>query len=267
MATRALSREEIFGLSLAAIGHVALVWYLAWYQPDAPPLPPQPVSVTLSDEVGPVSTSPNPKADPVADKGPELGEPAPEAPDIAPPQPAPQPIASAAPPPRPAPAVKTPPKPPQQAKAAPAKAPPSKTPPTTRAGASSFNEVFGKGIPGANPKGKDTTPPGAQASAQVVASWSSLIGRKVRGPWNSCTVSGLDADKLRATVRFTLARDGRVEAIEDFAVTGITDANRPQARVFKDCAIRAIRAAAPYTGLPAEYYDQWKQRRLNFSKQ
>lgn len=264
MTTRALSNEEMVGLALAALGHVLLLWVLVTARPPAPLPPVERVSVTLSDETGAISTAPNPQSDPVADKGPELGEPAPAPEMVVAPQPVPQPKADAAPPPRPVPAPhrKAPlPRPQQQAKAAPPKA----TPAPVKAGASSFDQAFAKGIPSGT--GKDKTPPAQQASAQQVSSWSSLIGSKVRGPWLGCAVNGLDANKLRATVRFTLDQSGRVQAIEPFEVTGITDANRPQAKPFRDCAIRAIKLAAPFTGLPPEFHDQWKTRKLNFSKQ
>ncbi len=271
MTATALTREEKLGLALAALGHAALVWVLVTAKPPEPLPPVERVSVTLSEEVGAVSTSPNPQADPAPDKGPNLGEPAPE-PEPEPivkPEPVPHPKASAVPPPRPAPAPKAPPKPPQQAQKAPAKTPTPKAPPVKnpppKAGASSFDQAFGSGIPGG--KGKDKSPPAAVASAQQVASWSSLIGAKVRGPWNSCGVSGLDVGKLRASVRFSLAQDGHLLSVEEPVITGITDANRPQVRPFRDCAVRAIKLAAPFTGLPPQFYDQWKQRKLNFTKQ
>lgn len=259
-----LSREEAFGLAVAALGHVALVWVLVTAKPPEPLPPVDRVSVTLSDEMGAVSTSPNPQSDPMADAGPELGEPAPveepQTPSV--PQPASQPRPSAVPPPKAMPA-----KPQQPTKAAPAKAMPAKAPPPAKAGASSFDQLFAKGIPGGSSKGRDQTAAASQASAQQVASWSSSINARVRGPWNSCPVSGLDVGKLRASVRFTLDPNGRVASIEDFDVTGVTEANRPQVKPFKDCAIRAIRLAAPFTGLPPEFHDQWKNRRLNFRKE
>lgn len=268
MASPALTREETVGLALAALGHVALVWVLVTARPPAPLPPPERVSVTLSDEMGAVSTSPNPQSDPMADKGPDLGEPAPLPEPVAEPEPAPQPRASAVPPPRPSPAAPQKPAPkPAPAKAAPPKAVTAKVNPPAKAGASSFDQIFAKGIPGGSTKGKDQTSAASQASAQQVASWSSSINARVRGPWSSCPVSGLDVGKLRASVRFTLDRSGRVAGIEDFAVTGVTDANQPQVKPFKDCAIRAIRLAAPFTGLPPEFYDQWKNRRLNFRKE
>ncbi|MFP5395234.1 MAG: hypothetical protein ACLGHF_03635 [Alphaproteobacteria bacterium] len=264
MRRSALSREEAFGLAVAALGHVALVWVLVTAKPPEPLPPVDRVSVTLSDEMGAVSTSPNPQSDPMADAGPELGEPAPveepQTPSV--PQPASQPRPSAVPPPKAMPA-----KPQQPTKAAPAKAMPAKAPPPAKAGASSFDQLFAKGIPGGSSKGRDQTAAASQASAQQVASWSSSINARVRGPWNSCPVSGLDVGKLRASVRFTLDPNGRVASIEDFDVTGVTEANRPQVKPFKDCAIRAIRLAAPFTGLPPEFHDQWKNRRLNFRKE
>lgn len=272
MTAPAITREEGFGLALAALGHVALVWVLVTAKPPEALPPVERVSVTLSEEVGAVSTSPDPTANPAPDKGPELGEPAP----LAEPEPVPalQPKAAVVPPPRPAPAAKTPPKPPQQAQKMPTKWPfappqqatknPAKTLPS-KGGASVLDPNYGKGLTGGT--GKDKTPPAAQASSQQVASWSSLIGSKVRSPWNSCPVSGLDVGKLKATVRFTLDKSGRVLAIEEPVITGVTDANRAQTRPFRDCAVRAIKLAAPFTGLPPEFYDAWKQRKLNFTKQ
>lgn len=264
MATRTLSNEDRIGLALAALGHVALVWVLVTVKPPEPLPPVERVSVTLSEEQGAVSTSPDPSANPAPDAGPELGEPAP----------VPEPVSATqlVPPPRPAPAAKSPPKPPQQAQKQPTKRPfappqqttktPSKTPPT-KPGASVLDPNYGKGITGGT--GKDKTPPASKASAQVVASWDSSIKAKVLAKMRSCPVSGLDAASLRATVNFSLTRTGGVEGIEDFSVGGITDANQTQARPFKDCITRAIKLAAPFTGMPVEYYDQWKSRRLNIS--
>ena len=267
----ALTREEGLGLALAALGHVALVWVLVTAKPPEALPPVERVSVTLSEELGAVSTSPDPTANPAPDTGPELGEPAPAAEPV----PAPQPQSSAVPPPRPVPAAKTAPKPPQQAQKTPTKWPfapppqqaaktPAKTPPA-KGGASVLDANFGKGITGGT--GKDKTPAATQASAQQVASWTSLIGSKVRSPWNSCPVSGLDVGKLKAAVRFTLDKSGRILAIEEPMITGITDSNRAQVRPFRDCAMRAIKLAAPFSGLPPEFYDSWKQRKLNFTKQ
>ncbi|MFM5954131.1 MAG: hypothetical protein ACKOPE_07505 [Novosphingobium sp.] len=266
MTARALSSDERVGLGLAALGHAALIALLVSYRPAPPPPPPERMTVTLSEQTGAVSTSPEPLAQPAPDKGPEIGEPAPAPEPVPAPQAQPQPRPTLAPPPpRPsaAAAAKAPVKPAPAAQ--PPRAQPAKAQPT-KAGASQFDSVFGKGIPG-GATGKSQNAPASQASAQQVASWSSSINARVRGPWNSCPVSGLDVNRLRASVRFTLDRNGRVLGIEDFDVTGVTDANRAQVRPFKDCAVRAIKLAAPFTGLPPEFYDQWMNRKLNFSKQ
>ncbi|MBN8501290.1 MAG: hypothetical protein J0M19_09095, partial [Sphingomonadales bacterium] len=102
MASRALSKEEIGGLVLAALGHAALVWVLVNAKPPEPLPPPERMTVTLSEDTGAVSTSPNPQADPAADRGPELGEPAPAAEPEPQPEPKPEPVAKPQPPqPRP----------------------------------------------------------------------------------------------------------------------------------------------------------------------
>lgn len=268
MTARALTSDEYVGLTLAALGHAVLVAGLVLYKPAAPlPQPPR-MTVTLSDIAGPVSTSPDPAANPAPDKGPELGEPAPEPEAVTPPEPAPAPAPAPKVPPKPPQQVqKTPAKwpfaPPQQTQKSPPKAPPAKTP-TTRPGASVLDPGYEKGLAGGSGKGK--SPPAEQASAQTVASWSSLIGNKVARPWNACPVSGLDVGKLRATVRFTLDRNGRILSIEPFDVTGVTDANRNQVEPFRKCVNKSLQLAAPFTGLPPEFYDQWKSRKLNFYK-
>jgi outer membrane biosynthesis protein TonB len=271
----ALTREEGLGLALAALGHAALVWVLVTAKPPEPLPPVERISVTLSDEVGAVSTSPDPTANPAPDKGPELGEPAPEPERVVAvqPEPAPQPKAAAVPPPRPTPAAKTPPKPPQQAQKTPTKWPfappqqatktPAKTPPA-KGGASVLDPNFGKGITGGTGKGK--TPAASKASAQVVASWQNSISLKVRGPWQRCPVDGLDVEKLIVVVTFSLRQDGGIASIDDVRVSGQTPSNQAQVRPFKDCAVRAIKLAAPYTFLRPEFYDQWKVRELTFSK-
>ena len=250
MAARPLSREESLGLALAVLGHGALVAWLLLQRPALTlPPPPERMAVTISDEAGPVPTSPEPLAAPAPDKGPVLGE--------APP-PVPEPLAKPEPPrSAPVPALKTP------AKSSPPKpAPPRQT---AKPGASAFDRDFGAGIPAATP-GKSKNPPAALASAQQRSSWSSLIGSKVRGPWNACSVQGLDVQELRAAVHFTLNADGTVLSIDEPVITGVSPSNRPQVRPFRDCAVRAIKLAAPFSGLPAEFYDDWKTRNLTFRK-
>lgn len=94
MASVALNREERVGLAVAVVAHAALVALLV-IRPAASPVIPAPerMTVTLSDEVGLTSTSPQPQAQVAPDEAPTLGESAPPAPAEAPaePQPKPQP--------------------------------------------------------------------------------------------------------------------------------------------------------------------------------
>jgi outer membrane biosynthesis protein TonB len=253
MAGHAIRTEERLPLVLAVLAHAALFAWLAIQRPAPPPPLPERMTVTLSDELGPISTSPEPLADPAPDVGPVLAEtPAEPEPVVTPePKPSPKPLAKQ-------PAPQTPPK-------APPKAPPKQ--PAKKGGATAFDSAFSSGTPGAAGKQPAKAPPAAAPSAQLVGSWSSSIGAKVRGPWNACAVSGLDAEQLVVTVRFTLDRFGEVSAMEEPVVAGITEGNRPQVNRFKECAVRAIRAAAPFDNLPREFYDYWKSRKLNFRKQ
>ena len=246
-----MRRDESLALALALFGHAVVIVWLVWQRAPAPLPPPERITVTITAaDAGPVSSAPQPQADPSPDAGPVLGEAAPPPPDKAA---------------RPDPA-----QPPRAARVPPAPAPPAlKTPakPAAKAGASSFDRAFASGIAGGNPAGKAKTPPAAQVSAQLRSSWSSLIGSRVRAPWNGCAVKGLEVEQLRAAVRFTLASDGSVLSVDEPQMSGITPANQAQVRPFRDCAVRAIKLAAPFTGLPPEFYDEWKSRKLTFKKE
>lgn len=296
MATTTLRRDEGVGLALAVAAHVALVAFLVW-RPVGDPVvaPPERMTVTIADEMGPQSTSPEPMAQAAPDAGPEIGEPAPEPigepapepiaepeppqpiakpkPPKPQPKPAPKPIARPAPPPpRPAPRVAPAPapKPVQTARPRPAPRPATARPaaqPPRNAGASSFADAFKRGVPGAQAKGQSQNQAAAAPSTQLMSSWASSIGSRVIRPWNVCAPDGADAEKLRIMIRFTLDRTGGVASMDDPVVSGQTDANRPQVDRYKECAVRAIRSSAPFPGLPPEYYDHWKSRRLNFRKE
>lgn len=115
MAAVALRSEERIGLGIAVAAHVALVALLLWHPPSAPVvMPPDRIEVSISDDVGLKSTSPEPNAQAAPDMAPEIGEPAPPAAEPAPPlpraEPPPEPKARPEPP-RPAPVPKAEPRP------------------------------------------------------------------------------------------------------------------------------------------------------------
>jgi hypothetical protein len=288
MAAATLRTEERIGLVVALAAHAGLVAWLALWRPAPEPLPlPEKVSVTLSDEVSPVATAPDPSNEPAPDAGPEAGEaPPPPAPLIQPspqptfaPKPLPQPVARPVPPPRPV-ARPVPPRRDQIAdlldrRPTPRTSPPRTAPPRTvplrttppkpgtGSGASRFADAFSKGVPGASGAGS----PPVQAGPAELSSIRSSINAKVRVPWNSCSVTGLDVNKLRVSVTFALDKQGRIASVNEPQVSGITEANRAQAGRFGECAVKAIRTAAPYSNLPAQFYDSWKTYKLNFRKE
>jgi outer membrane biosynthesis protein TonB len=251
MAAHALRNEEMAGLALALVAHAGLVAWLVLAPPRAEPLPPpERVAVTLSDERGPEATTPEPSKDPAGDGAPQLG--------MAPPPPAPEPVVEPAPPP-PKSSLAIAQKPPPKQASKPPVTPPRKG----ESGASSFADMFKDGVPGGTGKGQSDAKPSAQQQSAIRVSINSQVLR----PWNACSVTGIDIEKLRARVEFVLDRDGSIVSIGEPVVSGITPSNSPQARRFGECAVRAIRTAAPFDTLPREHYDFWKSRRLVFRKE
>lgn len=201
MGSRGLRKDEGVGLVVAIALHAAVLWAILYLKAGDHDVvkPPQRIEVTISEEVGMTSTSPNPNAAAAPDKSPEIGDPAPEAAPVAPvePAPAPQPAPRPAPeppapraaerpqpkpqPPKPAPkpAPKAPPKPVQKAAPKPApkpapkqaaKAPPKKAPTSTTRKSSAIDDIV-KSKPKTAPPGKtagtskSTTPPKKSGSS------------------------------------------------------------------------------------------------------
>jgi outer membrane biosynthesis protein TonB len=141
----ALRKDEGFGLGIAVIAHVAIVAVLLLSPRAVPEVqPPERIEVTISDEVAPTSTSPQPNSQAAPPEAPSLGEPQPQeaaeaaeaepappepAPPVpAPPRPAPPPPKPQPPEPKPEPAPQPKPRPRPVPKPAP-KAPPQKVEP------------------------------------------------------------------------------------------------------------------------------------------
>lgn len=260
----ALRRDEGLALLAALAAHAALVLVLA-LQPASTPLPPpERMTVTLSDEVGLTSTSPEPAAPAAADEAPELGEDAaPPPPTPVPPQPAPTPAPRPAPVPQPK-AAAQPAKPApakaQPAKAAavqpaPAKAAPAKAP--VRPGASRIGDDFLKGTPGGTAKAPPGPPPAAAAGPAVRSALAGAISRQLKPKW--VAPQGAEAELLVTILTWDLNADGTLAGSPRLVrQEGITAANRAQAQRHVEQAIRAVRLAAPFN-LPDEFYPAWKR--------
>ncbi len=278
---------------LALAAHAGLIAWLALKPPAAAPLPAQErMTVTLSDDVGLTSTSPEPQAQAAPDKAPEIGEapppPAPEPkviPKPEPPRPVVRPEARPQPKPAPRPVIQQPrpqPKPvvrPQTAaQPRPATNPrpahpqatrpqqtsqPSRTTPTTqpqrtaqRPGGSRIGDDFLKGVSGATTNGASRTPPAATIGPAVRSALSQAISRQLKPKWSA--PQGIDADQLVTILAWDLNADGTL-ASQPRVVRqeGITASNRAQAQRHAEQAIRAVRLAAPFD-LPDQYFSAWQ---------
>lgn len=253
MAESALPREEGIGLGVAVVAHVLLVALLVLRPFSSVPVPPpERITVTLSEEVGLTSTSPEPMAQPAPDEAPELGalpEPVPH-PEPLPPLPKP-PVPKTATRPLPK-AMATPsPRPSSPPQAKPAK------PANERPGASRIGSDFLKGIPGAANAGSSRNPPAAAIGPAVRSALAGALSREIKPHW--AAPQGAEAELLVTYLSFSLNPDGSLAGKPTLVrQEGITDANRAQAARHAEQAIRAVQLAAPFD-LPNEYYDAWKR--------
>ena len=284
-----LSAEEKIGVVVAIALHAGLVAWLA-LAPSRSTFKPPPdrMTVSLSEEVAPEATSPEPPAQAAPETAPTLGETVAEPeplPVVTPPEPAPRAVASPlprpAPPvakpvprpvtkpaPRPAPPVA---KPTARPSAKPSAKPVAKSPakaaapadtrtrrrPDAPAGASRVGSDFLKGIPGGEARGAAQNPPAARAGPQVAASLAQAISRALKPRWNA--PQGAEADQLVTVLAFDLNADGSLAGRPRVvSQSGVTDANSAQKARHAEQAIRAVQLAAPFD-LPEQYYPLWKR--------
>lgn len=266
----AIDRREGVGVGVAVIGHAALFALLSLtIMPKVDPLDikPTPIEVSLTDEAGLVSEAPVIETEAPAERLAEV--PAPPEPNSPPPVPEtqPEPVAKPDPtPPKAAPAPAPKPQPKAEAKKsnpAPAKAQQK----TERQAVRPTGRLTGitDGLTDQASKGKATTPQAAQMGPEVRSSIFGLIRRQVKPHWRAPT--GADVNLLATIVEVRLNRDGSLAGQPRVVQqNGQTASNRPQQELHKERALAAIRLAAPFRGLPEEYYDGWKAFRLSFDR-
>ena len=291
MAARALVAEERIGLLVAVAAHAGLVALIMWRPPSAPSIPPpERVTVTISEEAAPLSTSPEPMAQPAPSTAPELREPehlpetlpAPPLPAPPPPaplpkalpetrhlpaprtQPAPRPSPRAAPVPQPKPAPRAAATPVARPRAVLRPAPSPTSRPSSRPGASRIGSNFLPPAPAAQASGTSRNPPAAAIGPAVRSAIGQAISRQLKPHW--VAPQGAEAELLVTIVRFRLNRDGSlIGAPEVVSQSGETAANQAQVRRHAEQAIRAVRLAAPFD-LPEEYYTAWQTVTSRFDK-
>ena len=275
-------REDAPALLLVVAAHAVLLAALSLFAKPSPvpPIPPR-MQVTISTEVAPTSTSPEPAAMPAPDIAPTKGEPAPAPLPLPKPAPVIKPEPEPVPVPKPVPMIKPAPAPIERAvhpvKPAPVAKPTPRAKPVQKpvahfatpgderprrrpdapTGASMVGSDFLKGIPGSDAKGTAKTPPAAAIGPAVKASLAGAIADQLQPHWSA--PQGVDAEKLVTVLAWDLNADGSLAgAPRVVSQSGITAANKAQAARHAEMAVRAVRLAAPFK-LPAQYFAAWKR--------
>lgn len=251
-----MQRAEQAGLGISVLGHVAIFAMLSLGLFAATrPLPPptQPIDVQIVDRVGLTDTSPAPPIiAPAQSIAPEIGQsdqaaPEPE-PTPAPRVPAPVPREAVAPQKPPQKAVANPP-----AKPAPSK--PTAKPSVAPIRGSKLGDDFRKGLTAAPSNSTSQAPRATSVGPAQQAALGRLIREQLKPHWKAPT--GPDAEQLRTELRVQLANDGRVTSVEVLRTTGRTDSNQSQVKPHQEAAMKAVRLASPFLGLPDELYSAW----------
>lgn len=261
MQTARIRTEELVGLGAAVVLHAALLAVLLTKPQPAPPPPlPDRIAVSLAEDVGLEAASPTPVAESRMATAPQLS-------DLpAPPVTEPAPAARSAP-------VETPsrqverapqrterparekPKEDRRERRRPDREQAQRSTPKEKAGGGRISENFLDGA-GSSSNTNETRPPAATFGAREQAALTSAINRQLRPHWRA--PQGVDVDKLVTVLRFRLNKDGSLSGRPQLVrQTGVNDANRAQAEVHAERAIRAVQLAAPFN-LPEEFYDKWK---------
>ena len=251
--------------------HVALAAALAWHATREPPVipPTDRMVVSLATEVSLVSTAPDPSAQPAAalveEIAAERSPPVPEPPVSRPVEPRVQPT-TAPPPRRPVERARTTPAPAPTPRATrtstPAPAPTRSAAPAPRRGPGRLSEDF---LDGSSTATGTRGQPAATFGPTERASLSSAITRELRPHWS--VPQGVDADQLVSVVRWSLNQDGSLRGTPRCVnQRGINDANRAQAPVHCERAIRAVQLAAPFSTLPSQFYAQWDDLEWEFDR-
>jgi outer membrane biosynthesis protein TonB len=281
------------------LGHAALLAVLLYRAPSGDIVkPPERIEVTISDEVGLVSSSPEPQAASQGAVAPTLGEPAPAelienlplpvpvplpAPVATPiTRPAPAPRAAPAPAPRaaPAPTRRTAPAPTRRTTTTPRRSAPAADPMADLISGSSSSSSSSSSTrrssssssrpSGASRVGSDFLDGSRSASASgTSSSQAAAITGRVRSALSSqisrelkphwAAPEGPEVEKIVTVLSWSLNKDGSLSGTPRVVrQTGVNSVNSAQASRHAEQAIRAVQLAAPFD-LPAEYYEGWKR--------
>lgn len=247
-----IARAERTGLGLSVAGHVAVfaALSLGLFAATKPPMPTtQPIDVQLVDKIGLTDTAPEPPmVEPAQSVAPEIGatEDTDSPAEPTPPLPTPAPVQrEAVAPPKAAPAPKPAPK---------AVAKPTPATPAPARG-SRLGENFLKGLSDRPTASTSQAPRATAVGPAQQAALGRLIREQLKPHWRAPT--GADADQLRTELRVSLSINGSVTSVDVIGTSGQNESNRSQVRPHQEAAIKAVKLASPFTGLPAELYNAW----------
>lgn len=266
----ALDRTDTISLTVVVAAHLALFAALSVNLFAKPPMQfdNPPMEVDLIAESAITSAAPELSASPpaahlAAEDGPVedamIAEPDPVPLPRVDPVPVPR-VERPTPAPRPTPKAAAKPAPPARLKPSPTPAPSAAKAKRPTGNLKGLLDGIGK-----DPSPSKSNAAPAQSVGEIKRSISVSINAEVRGPWNRCSVSGIDVDELKTTIVFRLSKSGALAGFDRVSTSGETPSNATQIARFEECAKRAIQLAAPFD-LPAENYDYWKTYTLDFEK-
>jgi len=260
----ALRNEEKVGLLAALVLHGALVAVLLLQTVrQEVSVFPERMTVSLATEVGLEAASPDPVAESRAAIAPTLAD-----------DPAPAPEAA-----KPAPAARVTPPPPKPASRTAATQPaptrdrsrPDRAAPATAAaksaakgGGSRIGDDFLEGK-GSSTTTNETRAPAATFGAKEAADLRSAITRQIKRNWTA--PNGVEAELLVSVVSWKLNPDGTLKGRPTCRTnpSSITEANRPQAALHCERAIRAVQLA-DFSKLPDQFYSRWDDLEWQFDR-
>lgn len=99
-------------------------------------------------------------------------------------------------------------------------------------------------------------------AAAMTMSEIDAVRQRVQRCWNIRDFAGsADADKLSATIRFSLNQDGSLAGLPSVVNTS----GGSLSRLFAERAIQAVQKCAPYDFLPPDKFTSWRDMRLKFN--
>ncbi|WP_324074198.1 MAG: energy transducer TonB [Erythrobacter sp.] len=263
----ALRNEEKVGLLAALVLHGALVTVLLMQTVRSEvAVFPDRMTVSLATEVGLEAQSPDPVAESRAAIAPTLAEDPAPAPEAA--KPAPPTRVQPAPPPKPVTRTATQQPAPTRDRSRPDRtAPkPAATPAKAAAkgGGSRIGDDFLEGK-GSSTTTTETRAPAAKFGAQEAADLRSAITRQIKRNWTA--PNGVEAELLVSVVSWKLNPDGTLKGRPTCRTnpSSITEANRPQAALHCERAIRAVQLA-DFSKLPDQFYSRWDDLEWQFDR-